>query len=212
MQITVLNQFILDQVEKLKKADFRAVFEKYTKAIVIAIVFLVVAGIYLSTLSTSQRMIADTLYWEKQSSLAKSLLAEVKSEQEVIKLLERQAESSHRLIVLSGGRDMVQVAKEYAQRMNVRVTKVEVESPKRLKQERGKIIVIHSRRIQTDTIQIEAEAGYMNLVRYFDTLYRVAPAFVSIERLKIISNKKGSDKLKVWMELRFYSLHDEKTK
>ncbi|MCX5681694.1 MAG: hypothetical protein NT079_05430 [Candidatus Omnitrophica bacterium] len=206
MQIRILTQFILDQVEKLRKADLRVIFEKQKKNMAVLILVLVVVVTYFITLNTRQKMINDTLYWEAQSSLAKSLLSEVKSEQEVINLLKQQAESSHHLIILSQGRDMVQVAKDYAQRMNIRIIKVEAEPEGGAKHKKGKIIVIHSHRIQTDTIQIEAEAGYMNLVRYFDTLYRVAPAFVSLERLKITRDQKNSDKIKVWMELRFYSL------
>jgi FlaA1/EpsC-like NDP-sugar epimerase len=206
MQINVLIQFILDQVEKLKKVDLRVVFEKQKKIIAISVIVLTVTVTYFFTWNTRQRMVSDTLYWEKQAFLAKSLLSEVKSEQEVINLLKQQAESSHRLILLSQGRDMVQVAKDYAQRMNVRLIKVTQDSQKASKQEKGRVIVIHSRFIKTSTVQIEAEAGYMNLVRYFDTLYRVAPAFVSVERLKITSDKRNPDKLRVSMELRFYSL------
>lgn len=206
MQIDVLIKSILSSVKKFTVIDSRLLYERQRGKIFTAILILAVIVAYFWTLGVRQRMVTDALYWEKQVSLAKSLSLEVSSEKEIINLLKNQAESSHRLILLSQGRDMVQVAKEYAQRMNVRLVKVEAEPEHELKNRWGHRVIINSRLVVTHTLQLQAEAGYMNLVRYFDTLYRVAPAFVSVEKLKITNDKKNPDRLKVSMELRFYTL------
>lgn len=206
MQINVLVQSILDRVKKIAAIDFRFLYERQKGKVFAFVLILAVVVVFFSTSGMRRRMVSDTLYWEKQAALVKSLSLEVSSEQDVINLLKNQAESSHRLILLSQGRDMVQVAKEYAQRMNIRLLKVEADPQQELRNRWGSTVVINSRLVMTKTIQIQAEAGYMNLVRYFDTLYRVAPAFVSVEKLKIMADKVNPSKLKISMELRFYTL------
>lgn len=206
MQIKILKQIILNQLEKFKKIEFSKILTilgRQKKRTIVLIFILLVFLTYFLSLNSRRRMIGDTSYWEKQSSLAKSLLSELKSEQAVIDLLKNQAQLSHRLILLPQNQDMLQVVKDYAVRMNIRIINIKSDSGQ---PGNNNTFILHSQVIKTFTVEIEAESGYMNLVRYFDTLYRVAPAFLSVERLRISKPKMDSDRLKVLMELRFYSL------
>jgi len=206
MQIKILKQKILNQLEEFKKIDFAKILTllgRQKKKIIISIFILLVFLTYFFSLNSRRRMIGDALYWEKQSSLAKSLLTELKSEQAVIDSLKNQAQTSHRLILLPQNQDMLGVVKGYAVRMNIRIINIKSDSDQLGSAD---TFILNSHVIKTFAIEIEAESGYMNLVRYFDTLYRVAPVFLSVERLKITKPKADSDRLKVLMELRFYSL------
>lgn len=206
MQAKILKQVILNQLEKFRKAGFPKiliVLRMEKKRIIVSIFVLAVFLTYFLNLNSRRRMIADASYWEKQSSLAKSLLSELKSEQAVIDLLKNQAQVSHRLILLAQNQDMLQIVKDYAVRMNMRIINIK---PDLDQQGDNNALIFNSQVIKTLTVEIEAESGYANLVRYFDTLYRVAPEFFSVEKLKITKPKMDSDRLKVLMELRFYSL------
>lgn len=189
--------------------DMRRIFAKHGKAVITAVLVLAVTIVYFAIAPKIKKTVADALYWEKQEALVKSLLSKVSSPQEVIDLLKRQAEMKQHLIILPQGTDIAQMVRMYAQRMNVRLVRFDAKSLEGAQRQWGHTIVINSRRVQTTTISIEAEAGYKNLARFFDTLYRVAPAVVSVEKLKITSDKKGGDRLKASMELRFYSLKEE---
>jgi hypothetical protein len=168
------------------------------KKIIVSIFILLVFLTYFLGLNSRRLIAGDALYWESQSALAKSLLSELKSEGAVIDLLKDQTRVSRRLIVLPQPQDCFQAVKDYAQRMNVRIINSDLNQ--------SETFILNSHVIKTFTIDIEAQSGYMNLVRYFDTLYRVAPAFYSVEKLKIVKQKMDPEKLKVLMELRFYSL------
>jgi len=206
MQIKILKQIILNQLEKFKKVEFSKILTilgRQKKRIIVLIFISLVFLTYFLSLNYRRSMIGNTSYWEKQSSLAKSLLSELKSEQAVIDLLKNQAQASHRLILLPQNQDMLQVVKDCAQRMNIRIINVNSDSGQ---PGNNDTFILNSQVIRTLTVEIEAESGYMSLVRYFDTLYRVAPTFLSVERLKISKQKMDSDRLKVLMELRFYGL------
>ncbi len=140
-------------------------------------------------------MEADTLYWEGQSSLAENLLPKVKSQQGLINLLHQQTHVSRRMMIPATGQNILQSVKDYAQRMNIRIVNIATDAQQPPRPKEGNV-----------TVAIEAEAGYKNLIRYFDTLSRVTPAYFSVEWLKIDKDKINQEKLKVFMELRFYSL------
>jgi len=177
------------------------------KRIIVLIFILLVFLAYFFSLNYRRRIIKDTLYWEKRTSLAKSLLSELKSEQAVIAFLKNQAQTPRRLMLLPQNQDLLQAVRrslqDYAQRMNVRIVSIKPDSGQPVNND---TFILNAQVIKTFTVEIEAGAGYMNLARYFDTLYRVAPAILSVERLKISKPKTGQDRLKVIMELRFYSL------
>lgn len=204
MQIKILSQPILKWIEDVKKINFPLIYEKQKKRIAVSILILALSLTYFLSRNTLRRTVADTLYWEEQSSLVKSLLPEVKSEQEVINLLKQQAQASRRLIILPKSENVLQLVKDYAQRMNIHILNIETDAGGPSSHKESSDVFFNSRSVSTLAVAIEAEARFENLVRYFDTLYRVAPTCVSVEWLKI--NKTNPDKLKVFMELRFYSL------
>ena len=168
------------------------------KIIVFSVLILTLFLVYFFSRGALWRMEADTLYWQGQSSLTKNLLPKLKSEQELINLLNQRTHVSHRGMMLAPTeQNILQLVKDYAQRMNIRVVNIATDAER---------VFFDSRPVSTFTVAIEAKARYENLVRYFDTLGRVAPAYFSVEWLKIDKNKTNPDKLKVFMELRFYSL------
>lgn len=66
-------------------------------------------------------------------------------------------------------------------------------------------IFINSYPLQTSVVEMQAEAGYINLVKYLEVLKQVFGEVVSVERLKAKKDKINPDKLKLVLELRFYS-------
>lgn len=196
MQIKILNRL----------GCGRALYKGQKKRMIVSLFVLILSLVYFRNLNTRRHMKEDVLYWERQSLLTKSLLSEVKSEQAVINLLKQQADSQHRFIILSPGQDMLELVKDYARRMNVNIVNMKADAGHAQRHQWRNVVVIDSRVIRTLAIEIEAECGYVNLVRYLDTLYRVAPAFLSVERLKMSKNKKNPGRLNAQMELRFYSL------
>lgn len=206
MQIKILNQLILSRLEKFKKIGFLAICRRQKKKIAISILILLLPLIYFLGLNARRRMAADTLYWEKQSLLVKSLWAEANSEQEIIGLLEKRYQQSRRIILLQKGQDILQLVKDYAQRMNIRVVNIQAYPVQALKHESNNPVTINSRIVQTLLIQMQLDTGYLNLVKYIDILERIVPGVVTVERLGIKKDKINPDKLKVMLELRLYSL------
>lgn len=208
MQIKILIQQFEDQLAKIVHTDMRRTLMRHLRTIIFLAFIFVIAVVYFMTLRPARRLAADAVYWEKQAALAKSLLSGTRSENEVINILKSQAERTQRLIILSQDTDIVQIVKTYAQRMNVRLLNVTTDASAKAKW--GQAVKINSRLVRMTTVQIQAEAGFVNLVRYFDTLYRVAPAVVSVEKLTITGGKKDPERLRASIELRFYSIQDEK--
>ncbi len=173
------------------------------KKIIIPAIILLVCSAYFLGLNSRRRLTGDALYWESQAALTKSLLSELKSKQAVEGLLKDQARAPRRLIVMPQNQDTLAVVKNYAQRMNIRIIDMK---PDPGQPENNDTFILNSRVVKTFVIDIEAESGYMNLVRYFDMLYKVTPGFYSVEKLKISESKIDPDRSKVSMELRFYSL------
>ncbi len=196
MQTAILKQLILSQLGKLKKVNLKSARQK--KIIAASVFIIILALAYFLTLNTRQHLSQDTLYWEGRAALAKNLLAKFKSEEVVLHLLKQQARNSQRIIRLPQGQDIVQAAEEYAQRMNIRIINT--------KSKATHTIVIDSRDVQVYTVEIKAEAGFVNLMRYFNMLYRITPDFVSVDRLKVSRDAKNQDKLNVQAELKFYHL------
>jgi len=206
MQIKILNQLILSRLEKFKKTDFLAICRRQKKKIAISILILLLSLIYFLGLNARRRMAEDTLYWEEQSLLIKSLLGQANSEQEIIGLLEKRYRQTHRIILLQKGQDILQLVKDYAQRMNIRVVNIQAYPVQALKHASNNPVTINSRILQTLLIQMQLDAGYLNLVKYIDILERIVPGIVTAERLEIKKDKINPDKLKVMLELRLYSL------
>ncbi len=206
MQIKILSQLILNWIDKVKKTGLLAIYHSQKKRIVFSALILILSLTYFLSRNAIRRLKADTLYWEEQSSLAKNLLPKVKSEQEVINLLKQQAQVSHRLIMLPTRQNILQAVKDYAQRMNIRIVNIVTDAEQQPRHNDTNVVLFNCRPVSTLAVVVEAEAGYENLARYFDTLYRVAPTCVSVEWLKIDKDKRNSDRLKVVMELRFYGL------
>ena len=206
MQIKILNQLILSRLEKFRKIDFLAVCVREKKKIAISILILLLSLTYFLSLNARRRMGEDTLYWEKQSLLVKTLLAEAYSEQEIIGLLEKRYRQSHRIILLQKGQDILRLVKGYAQRMNIRVVTIQAYPVQALKYASNNPVTINSRIVQTLLIQMQLDTGYLNLVKYIDLLERVVPGVVTVERLEIKKDKINPDKLKVMLELRLYTL------
>jgi hypothetical protein len=201
MQIKILNR-----LEKLKKINFKAIYQVHKKKVAILLLILLLSIVYFSTISARRRMREDAIYWQEQSLLARGFLSGLNSEQKVINLLEQEYKNTHQLIILGAKQDILQLAKDYAQRMNIHIVNIKAYPAQALKYKGNNTAVINSRIVQSRVIEIEAEAGYNNLVRYFDVLYRIAPTLVTVERLKVNKDKNNPDRLKVLMELRFFSL------
>lgn len=205
MQIKILNQLILNQLEKFKKIDFLAIYKRQKKKIAISILILLLSLAYFLSLNARRRMAEDTLYWEKQSLLVKSLLPEFKSEGEIAGLLDKKYRELN-LMASRQGQNILQLVTDYAQRMNIRIANIKTYPAQVLKQENNSTVVINSRVVQSLLVRMEVDSRYMNLVKYLVTLERVIPALITVERLKIKKDKVDPDKLKVTLELRFYSL------
>jgi hypothetical protein len=174
--------------------------------IAVSLAALLLCSVYLSTTGARRRMAEDAMYWQEQSLLAKGFLSQLRSEGKVIDLLEQEYKNSRQLILLGAKQDILQLAKDYAQRMNIRVVNIRAYPAQALKTRGNSAAVINSRLVQTTVVELEAETGYENLVRYFDVLYRIAPTLVTVERLRVDKDKNNPGRLKALMQLRFFSL------
>lgn len=205
MQIKILNQLILSRLEKFKQIDFLAICRRQKKKITISILILLLSLIYFIGLNARRRMAEDTLYWEKQSLLVKSLLPEFKSEGEIAGLLDKKYRELN-LMASRQGQNILQLVTDYAQRMNIRVVNIQAYPVQALKQASNNPVTVNSRIIQALLIQMQLDTGYLNLVKYIDILERIVPGVVTVERLEIKKDKINPHKLKVMLELRLYSL------
>lgn len=205
MQIKILNQLILSRLEKFKKIDFLAVCRREKKKIAISVLILLLSLTYFFGLNARHRIKEEALYWGRQSLLVKSLFPEFKSEGEIVGLLDKKYRELN-LMASRQGQNIPQLVTDYAQRMNIRITNIKAHPAQVLKQENNSAVVINSRVVQSLLVRLEADSGYMNLVKYIAALGRVTPALVTVEKLKIKKDKINPDKLKVMLELRFYSL------
>lgn len=171
------------------------IYQAHKKKIGILGLILFLCLVYFLSLNTRQRIRKDAAYWQKQSLLVNSLLSRGNSEQEIISILEKKFGQRNRIMPQQQGQNMLQLVRDYAQRMNIRVTDLKSYQTS---------IVINSCAVQVLVVQMQAEAGYLNLVEYLNVLGQVSGEAVSVERLKAKKDEINTDKLKVELELRFY--------
>ena len=122
------------------------------------------------------------------------MLSRLTSEAEVAGLLQKRARQLDMLRLRSRQHiDITQLASNYAQRMNIRITNIKAYPVQILKD--GD---------RTFLLRMEADAGYINLLKYLEVLQQVAPALVTVDSLKIKKDKISQDRLRFSLELRFF--------
>jgi hypothetical protein len=182
---------ILDHFKKFKSLGF----------IVPVILILSLSLFYFFNLDARRRIKTDALYWQAQSLWVKNLSSRLNSEAEIADLLQKMARQLEMLRLRAGQHiDMMQLASDYARRMNIHIADIKAYPEQRL-EDGGR----------TFLLRMEADAGYINLLRYLEVLQQVAPALVTVDSLKIKKDKMNQDRLKFNLELRFFIPHYEKT-
>jgi hypothetical protein len=178
---------------------------KILNQIALAALILSLPVVYFFSMNARHAMKEEALYWEGRSSLVKSLLPGFKSEGEMAGFLDKKYRELN-LIASRRGQNIPEVAADYAQKMNIRITDIKAYPAQALKQENNSAVVINSRVVKSLLVRLEGDCSYMNLVKYIAVLQRVTPALVTVERLNIKKDKRDPGQLKVVLELRFYGL------
>lgn len=192
---------ILNQLEKLKKIPLKEIYRAQRRKIVISVLILSLSLIYFSSIKARQRTKEEAIYWKRQYLLTKALFLEIKSEGEMVELLQKRYRELNRTISRPA-ENILQLVTIYAQRMNIRIVDIKAYPVQALKQENKNMAA----GIKTLLLRIKADAGYINLARYLEALQRVTPALVTVEKLKIKKvDRNALDKLRIVLELRFWS-------
>lgn len=95
---------------------------------------------------------------------------------------------------------------DYARRHGMQVVSMASQSKIALVDHGGFSIKIDGSQLQSFDVKIELKSTYTNLVKYFEVINRLVPAYVVCEKMRLLNDAPGSERLRAAIELKIYTL------
>jgi len=100
----------------------------------------------------------------------------------------------------------LQMLSEFAKKLNIEVASVTPAPKEDFIYGNSEKVEIEGKACQRVPVALELKGSYKNLVQYIETIRESLPAYVVLEKLKIVKNKEGLPKLKIVLDMSLYLL------
>ncbi len=161
--------------------------------------------VYSPAKTTVNRIKQEIFEVNAQIQKIESIVVKSKTRQEGIRLLEQKYHELNAKFPRKEEETLKMFA-DLALAANMEIISIRPEAKTPLLDAGSHVVEIDGKACQKVFVSIELEGGYQNLVKYLESLKKTLPAFINIEKLRVVKNSTETVKVSVTLEVSFYLL------
>lgn len=176
-----------------------------TIIIIVAVSLLFLLFVYYPAKKTVSSIKQEIFDVNSQIQEIEAIVVKSKTRQEGIRLLEQKYHELNAKFPRKEEETLKMLA-DSALAANMEIISIRPEAKTPLLDAGSHAVEIDGKACQKVFVSIELEGGYQNLVKYLESLKKTLPAFINIEKLRVVKNSTETVKVSVTLEVSFYLL------